>query len=152
MKNYIENCQLLLTVRGPVFIGSGQSIMKKEYILLPDSGRLIIPDIGKMYADLTKLNKNGIFDRFLLAKTNDGLGDWLRDEGINNAQILKWKRYELDMGDTLQEKGRPLQIMSFMKDIYGNPYIPGSSLKGMLRTILLYWEIKKICRSKTCIY
>ena len=31
--------------------------------------------------------------------------------------------------------------MSFVKDAYGLPYIPGSSLKGMHRTILLSYDI-----------
>ncbi|MBQ9030235.1 MAG: type III-A CRISPR-associated RAMP protein Csm5 [Parasporobacterium sp.] len=115
--------------------------MKKEYILIPGSDKIIVPDIGKMYSDLSIMGKDRKFEQFLLSKTNEGLGNWLRAERITDSQILKWKKYELDMGDTIQEKGRPLQILAFIKDPYGNPYIPGSSLKGMLRTILLYWEI-----------
>ena len=42
----------------------------------------------------------------------------------------------LDMGDTRLAKGQRMQIMACIKDAYGNPYIPGSSLKGALRTIL----------------
>jgi CRISPR-associated protein Csm5 len=34
-----------------------------------------------------------------------------------------------------------MEIMSFMKDAYGMPYVPGSSLKGMIRTALLSYEI-----------
>ena len=34
-----------------------------------------------------------------------------------------------------------MQIISFIKDAYGKPYIPGSSIKGMLRTILLCYDI-----------
>ena len=36
-----------------------------------------------------------------------------------------------------------LQIMEFVKDSYGQPYVPGSSVKGMLRTILLTADILK---------
>lgn len=32
--------------------------------------------------------------------------------------------------------------MEFVRDPYGMPYVPGSSLKGMLRTILLAYDIK----------
>ena len=38
------------------------------------------------------------------------------------------------------EKGRT-QIMACAVDPYGNPYIPGSSIKGMLRTVLLCADI-----------
>lgn len=51
-------------------------------------------------------------------------------------------KYTMDAGDIQREKGR-MQIMACIKDPYGNPYIPGSSIKGMLRTILLCAELMK---------
>ena len=49
-------------------------------------------------------------------------------------------KYTENVVDRSEEKGR-LQIMTCVTDPYGNPYIPGSSLKGMLRTILLSKDI-----------
>ena len=34
-------------------------------------------------------------------------------------------------------RGRYLEVGEFVKDAYGCPYVPGSSFKGMLRTVLL---------------
>ena len=49
-------------------------------------------------------------------------------------------KYVENVGDRSEEKGK-LQVMTCITDPYGNPYIPGSSLKGMLRTILLSRDI-----------
>ena len=49
---------------------------------------------------------------------------------------------ELDCGDFLQERGA-IQICEFQKDAYGLPYVPGTTLKGMFRTILLAYELLK---------
>lgn len=58
--------------------------------------------------------------------------------------ISKWfkncMKYVENVGDRSEEKGK-LQVMTCITDPYGNPYIPGSSLKGMLRTILLSRDI-----------
>lgn len=50
----------------------------------------------------------------------------------------------MDAGDAFSSgKDRPKGIMTFNKDSYGMPYIPGSSIKGVLRSALLAWEIQK---------
>lgn len=49
----------------------------------------------------------------------------------------KCMKYTLESGNMEIQKGTRIQIMEHIKDAYGNPYIPGSSVKGMLRTILL---------------
>ena len=49
-------------------------------------------------------------------------------------------KYVENVGDRSEEKGK-LQVMTCITDPYGNPYVPGSSLKGMLRTILLSRDI-----------
>lgn len=40
-------------------------------------------------------------------------------------------------------KNGPSNIMMFVKDIEGNPYIPGSSVKGAFRTAILAYILKK---------
>lgn len=53
-----------------------------------------------------------------------------------------WADYRMNTGDIVS--GRRLSLLdTFIKDLYGCPYIPGSSLKGALRTILLVYMIHK---------
>ena len=53
----------------------------------------------------------------------------------------------MNSGDALLgnggKQGRTHEIQCFIKDAYGMPYIPGSSIKGMIRSALLAYEVKK---------
>ena len=70
------------------------------------------------------------------------LTSWLQKQRIRIEDVRPIIKYTLDCGDAIIEKGsNRLQIMECIKDAYGKPYIPGSSLKGMFRTILLGADI-----------
>ena len=88
-----------------------------------------------MYLKRRKLDTE--YERFMVNDMKKDLGSWMTEHKIPAADINEWALYQLDCGDAVIERGRTIQIMQCMKDAYGNPYIPGSSLKGMLRTILL---------------
>lgn len=49
----------------------------------------------------------------------------------------------MDCSDALEKLNRQVAIQQFVKDAYGLPYIPGSSLKGAIRTCLLAEDIMK---------
>lgn len=55
------------------------------------------------------------------------------------------EKYEMDAGEAFAQdkESRPTAISAFVKDAYGLPYVPGSSIKGMIRTALIAWEIQK---------
>lgn len=141
MRDYQRKYSVTLTVRGPVHIGSGQELKKKEYIFAEN--KVYIPDIARMYADMKRKGLGDAFERYLLDDSQVSLDTWLKKNHIGKIEYLKWIRYSLDCGDTIWEKGRTANIACCIKDAYGLPYIPGSSLKGMLRTILLAYEIKR---------
>jgi len=128
---------------GPVFIGSGREIGKKEYLFL-NRRQVGIPDIQLLYAELKKRKKADAFEEYMLGKENIGLKQWLERQRISTADSDLPIRYRLDCSDAVLDKGaNRLQILECMKDAYGMPYVPGSSLKGMLRTILLGADIMK---------
>lgn len=133
-----------LTLIGPVFIGSdtkSEKLEKKEYIFNFKNKKVIIPKLDKMYYFLQKNDLAEEYENFMLNEKKD-LGYWLREHKIKNEDINKWTKYELDCGDAIFEnKNKSMQIIPFIKDAYGKPYIPGSSIKGMLRTILLCYDI-----------
>ena len=51
----------------------------------------------------------------------------------------------MDAGEAFanRESAPPKEIDTFVKDAYGMPYVPGSSIKGMIRTALISWEIQR---------
>ena len=134
MKDILTRYKVTLTARGPVFVGSGTEINKKEYIMLP-SKKVIIMDMAKLYGLAQRQGKTKDFEVYML-NPQGSLEGWLKEEKLYEAAQEDCVRYALDMGDTQLTRGRRPQLMACMKDVYGKPYIPGSTLKGMLRGIL----------------
>ena len=140
MRDYLESFQLVLEVEGPVFVGNGKEIGKKEYVTL-QRGKIGVVDVEKLYYVLKRKGLSSKYEEFLMMPKSSDLTKWLRDNRIQQSEMQQFVKYELDYGDAQIEKGTRLQIMEIMKDPYGNPYIPGSSVKGMLRTILMNYEM-----------
>ena len=150
MKDYLKTYEMILRTVGPVFVGDGQSLLKKEYIYNKRKKTVMVPDKKRLYAGLEKRGLDKLFAEYVLTDVNAqnyrerrDLYQWLRDNNISEADYKKWIAYELDCGDFLQEKGA-ITIATCQKDNYGIPYIPGSSIKGMLRTILLAFKAAEL--------
>ncbi len=145
MEGFLKNYKLRIKVLSPIHVGNGEKIGKKEYINLYRDHKVIIPDPVKVYMALCDKGLEEDYTRYML-HSNLEFGAWLKEKMIGKSEFQKWKRYEMDSGDAffggLSAKGvkPPKEIMSFNKDAYGMPYIPGSSLKGMIRTALLAYE------------
>ncbi len=149
MQEYLKHYQMKFTALSPVYVGSGQVIDKKSYIQYGAKSPVIIPDREKMIRDLCRMHKEQAYEQFILGRSRgseDSLGQWLINQKIDRQRVLGWTRYSMDAGDAFIKtnggKGTCKEINCFCKDAYGMPYIPGSSLKGMIRTALLVYEIK----------
>lgn len=142
MSNYLKSYQIVMHTIGPVFVGSGREIGKKEYVF-KNRRQIGITDIQLLYRDLKMRNKEEAFEEYMLGGRNWGLTDWLKRQNIRTEDVPF--RYILDCGDAMLERGanRELHVMECIKDAYGMPYLPGSSLKGMFRTVLLGADILK---------
>lgn len=138
MGNNLEVYRVRLTALGPVFIGSGAEFSKKEYLFLNNRRTVGILDMQKLYRLVSKKGLQSRFEDFMLKSGGrKRLDEWLMENHIGNQDAKECMKYTLDSGDTSIQRGTPVQIMECIKDPYGFPYIPGSSIKGMLRTILL---------------
>lgn len=147
MNTYLKTYHAVLHTVSPVFVGSGHDLTKKEYIFLRDKKKVLIPNIESLYMGLQQKKLASQFTSYLLMNPKDesGIGrmdlrNWLEKNHISPAEYSSWIQYELSCGDFLQTKG-PVQICMCQKDSYNLPYIPGTSIKGMLRTALLSMEI-----------
>ena len=132
---------------GPVFVGSGRTFNKKEYIYLRDKGKVLIPNESLFFQELQKRGLENKYTEYLLAGDKNEISKldlrrWLEKNRISINDYEKWIRYELDCGDFLQDRGT-ITISEFQKDTYGQPYVPGTTIKGMLRTILLTAQLLK---------
>lgn len=143
MEEYLKHYTLRITALSPIHVGDGTKLGKKEYIQQGMRNPILVPDTGKMFHDLQLLRRERAYGEFMLQERRLGLGQWLKDQGIPPQRIQSWKRYSMDAGDAFVRKQTgqadkpPKGIQCFMKDAYHQPYVPGSTLKGMLRTALL---------------
>lgn len=140
MKDFLKRYRLNLKILTPVHIGSGEEFSKKEFVFYKSGKKILIPDLRSLFSDIKKRNLADKFVRYM-TEGRESLLDWLKSVGFDNTDIRKFCSYELDCSDALDQVNRPLGIQCFVKDPYGLPYIPGSSLKGALRSILLADDI-----------
>lgn len=144
MRQCFKNYKMTIRAVSPIFIGSGEEIGKKEYIYMPWNHRVIIPDIYTMYDDLRKRGLSDEYEKFMIDSRNNqmSLSNWLAQKQFRQQDYERWAKYKLDAGEAFQDRNsRPKGISAFVKDAYGMPYVPGSSIKGMIRTALLIKEI-----------
>ncbi|HEY8391086.1 MAG TPA: type III-A CRISPR-associated RAMP protein Csm5, partial [Clostridia bacterium] len=122
-----------ITVLTSVFIGSGEEIQKYEYIDDKKSDFIRIINQKKL---IELLGKN--YDRYLelianlhAYKNNQAasLYDFLVNLRLYHYAIDSLTEYKINKGIEL---GSFCRIKTFVKDHNNQPYVPGSSIKGML--------------------
>ncbi len=145
MNDYLKCYNVKIHALSPIYIGSGEKIGKKEYIYMPWRQKVIIPDFDKMYQNICEKGLRQEFINYMMDNTPKGpsIGQWLQKHQFKEADYERLKKYELDGGEAFSSRtSRPKEIEAFMKDAYGISYVPGSSIKGMIRTALIAHEIK----------
>ena len=136
MKEFLKRYRIKLEIVTPVFIGSGQEINKKEYIYDPKTKKAWIPNQSKLFKSIMTKHLMEKYEQYMLEKKLPLL-DWMRSVGYKDKEIQNLCDYYFDCSYALENMNSPIAISQFMKDAYGLPYIPGSSLKGAIRTVLL---------------
>lgn len=132
---------LTLTVRAPLFIGSGNKYTKKEY--MSRNGKVSFFNEQKFFSFLVERGLVEKYSQFMLGQGTDlgpdtDLGAFLtRECRVPNAELGPLTRYTVQVRDALNASRSPNEIHAFQRDAYGRAYIPGSSVKGALRTAWL---------------
>lgn len=139
-----KNYKIILKTHAPIHIGSGKTIRKKEYILGRNKQAKII-NLEKLAMLIAKKNLFSKYENYMCDmcdKNYNDLGEWLIQNHISENEIESITDYTLDCRSTaIGNKNR--DINTFMKNSYGEPYVPGSSMKGCLRTILMGYYVEK---------
>ncbi len=138
MHNFIKQYNIRVKALSPIHIGGGENINKKMYISVPKQGLILVPDESLMYQDLVKLGKEKQYQDYILGNKNTDLGKWLELKNIEKKIYSKWTKYALNIKDVdIYALKNAKNIITFIKDAYSQPFVPGSGIKGMLRTALL---------------
>ena len=120
----------------PLFIGSGERLTPMEYIL--DGSAVHVPSIPDMVEAFAGDWRRGLMDDFQRFITSPDpkqqLGDFTRKWNFQMNPPPDWVRYTVRAQPGFQKINA---LLTFVRDPEGMAYIPGSSVKGALRTALI---------------
>ena len=147
MESYLYKSYIEFQTLSPVFIGGGRELNKKEYIYDRNSGSIYLVDFRKMCEGLQARRLLDAFEAYLMEDVqtqshqqgtfrNRELIHFLRDNSIPETVYKNWYIGEVKVADKSMNMHSAKSIQMFMRNAANQPYVPGSSFKGMLRTIL----------------
>ena len=120
-----------------IHIGSGDKLYKFDYVI--NEWKMYIVSEEKLGEEIELDTLNDL----IFGMKNDtypNLYSFLEKNGLLNTDFLeKVSLYKIPVGTA---KFPENEILPFIKDSFKEPYIPGSSIKGALRTAFLYSVIK----------
>jgi len=132
---HLERINILVRTLSPLFIGSGEKLSKKEYIFDKNKSIICFPDLLLLMSYLQQRNLLKQYETFLTLTTNNDLYVFLKDNRIYEDKYKKFVRYSIPAGEAVNTRNFR-EVLTFTKDVDGRPYIPGSSVKGAIRTAI----------------
>lgn len=146
-----KNYSYTLTALSSVHIGTGEELLPVEYYIDTTQNRLIIPELEKLFSTSPQLAN--LFLNNLSATTNK-LGKTINNLLTDPSQVLnpetwryatcetsKYGPYKYSFKPLVQEllkSNGKIRLATKTSDF--QVYIPGSSIKGALRTSWLYYQ------------
>ncbi len=118
--------RLHITTLSEVHIGDGQ-VLRREFEFAVHAGRFYRISVPRLLERYTEAPTVDLLDRLVHLPP----ARWLAPEDFSHPELFPY----ILVGDP-----KVGEVRSFIKDPWFRPYIPGSSLKGALRTAIL-WSI-----------
>ena len=133
----VRHYRLAFTTDGPVHIGTGKKLGKMDYF--SHNGTVAVLDASRFVGLMTEeqVEKYCLF--LEKADSRTGLQALLDQDTSLKSIAAKAIAYQVDVKLAKARSGsyQYLDVAECVKDAQGLPYVPGSSVKGMLRTALL---------------
>ncbi len=140
MKSKLKKYVMELNTLGPVHVGNGEKHTPFEFVYEPKSKKIGLLNEGKW---MNFLRNNGLYEKYE------------KDALIENFKVYNWMcsnnidpwdkdiyRYIITGVEQDKEKGLN-DVHCQIKNYKGEPYIPGSSIKGMIRTAIFSYHLYK---------
>jgi len=138
---HLERLELTLRALSPVFIGSGEKLSKKEYLLDSPKGLIYFPNQLRLMDYLKQQGLFPAYETFLIETRQNDLRAFLQANRVPEKDYAAFVSYTILAGEAARSANFR-EVLTFIKDAEGRPYIPGSSVKGALRTALAAELIK----------
>lgn len=122
--------QCSLQILTPVHVGSGEKLVENfDFFRQDQDSKIHVINSSKMFAAVEKLGTDKIME-FAKAIEREDVVTWLQKQSIRLDRIASYSF-------TFSGHKIPREIHAHIRDAFGNPLIPGSSLKGALRTAII---------------
>ncbi|MDO5334877.1 MAG: type III-A CRISPR-associated RAMP protein Csm5 [Coriobacteriia bacterium] len=133
----VRKLRLRVKTVGLVHIGNSQQYGKHDYFA--DKGKIAVLDIKRFTKSLNPEQLQRYCDFLQGDKGGGGLQGFLSKNEDLRKVAKNCIAYRVDTPLFRARRGeiKYYDVWQFVKDPYGKPYIPGSSVKGMLRTAIL---------------
>lgn len=89
MKQVLKVYEVELKVAGPVFIGSGREIGKKEYVFSQEKDIIAVFDTVKLFHLLQDKKLIDAYGKFILGTSIDDIGMWLQKKRVAESEYMK---------------------------------------------------------------
>jgi CRISPR-associated protein Csm5 len=120
--------QCNLQILTPVHVGSGEKLAE-NFDFFRQGSKIHVINSSKMFDAVEKLGDDKIKE-FTRAVERKDIVAWLQKQGIHLDGIAAYSF-------TFAGHKTPREIHAHIRDAFGNPLIPSSSLKGALRTAII---------------
>ena len=134
MDSGIKTYKVKLKVLSPTYIGSGESYNKCDYIRI--GNKICILDQDKWISYLMETRLLNSFTSYLEKfGKNARIDTWIKNNGKRIEDVEKrctFTKFNISQFEDFKNN----DISSFIKDVHGNPYFPGSSIKGAIISAL----------------
>lgn len=130
----------------PIHIGNGQLLKQYEYILLKDRNQQRVCFLDKMKWMRFLMDHDLVDDYagYVFSNRRSALYPWLRQHNLDVKNVVrKVCHSSADVYFVRQGQENTNDIFRQVKLPTGDPYIPGSSLKGAIHSAILFHAIQK---------
>ena len=145
MKQYghLDVYEITLTTKAPLFIGDGKMYSATDYLFDGDLRRVHILDQNKFFRLLIQHDLIDAYERFIMSEKKD-LNAFLSEHPvITQEEIDEASMYHVSAAYAMSRDRSRKEIRSFTRDNANRVYIPGTALKGMIRSALLFSMMEK---------
>ncbi len=137
---HLKRYKMKLTTLSPVFIGSGEALSGLDYFFDNSKNQLNIIDENKI---AKYLNQNHLIDGFIkyIANKKDvKFFEWAKINNINPSKLDIYKKIYKYSSKDIKVLNK---VNLIIRNTAGKAYIPGSSIKGAIRTAILIKKLKE---------
>lgn len=134
---HIQQYELTLIAKSPIHVGNSKEIHKKEYLTNKQKGTVTVINSQKLMNYVIQNKLIDKYEKFMLS--SEPLFSFIKE---NNIDVKKIEEYATNVGDALRVS--KISIKQCMRDKDNTPFIPGSSIKGALRTAILLSILKPV--------